>query len=134
MTTEASKSDSLTAFTQIRVGGVEIPFLGLEQMQGEPLASFTTWSKHADLLPINSPVEIRFNGDPVFTGQLLDRVPGGNTIICRAASSVVTAGSPLWEQYLAQTCAEKWRESPEVHQRLGGCAKCNSNDAAHALP
>lgn len=30
----------------------------------------------------------------------------------------------------AQTCAENWRESPEAHQRLGGCAKCSGDDAA----
>lgn len=30
----------------------------------------------------------------------------------------------------AQTCAENWRESPEVHQRQGGCAKCSGDDAA----
>lgn len=30
----------------------------------------------------------------------------------------------------AQTCAENWRESPEAHQQLGGCAKCSGDDAA----
>jgi hypothetical protein len=30
----------------------------------------------------------------------------------------------------AQTCAENWRESPEAHHRLGGCAKCSGDDAA----
>lgn len=131
MTTEASKSDSLTAaltqlshdlealpgkiaaevaaqvaaalkpkapFMQIRVGGVEIPFLELSIIrQGGTLidgrelgdeAYFIAASKHADLLQINKTVKI-IEGDPAmgtFTGWLLDRTLEGDTIVCHASS------------------------------------------------
>lgn len=107
MTTEASSLTALLTqdreapLTQIRVGGVEIPFLELELMQGETgdEASFTLVSKYAGQLHVNNAVEICFSGEPVFTGLLLlAHVREDDYTVCRAVS-LVTADPPLWERY-----------------------------------
>lgn len=101
MTTEASKSDSL-ALTQLLVGGKDIPFLLLNVDMGADddfEGHFTVASEHADLLRVSSTIEIRFNGKLMCrAGRLLSTRREGDTIVCRAASSV-TADPPLWERH-----------------------------------
>ena len=165
MTTEASKSDSLTAalaklthdlealpgkiaaqvaaalkpkapLTQICVGGVEIPFLELSIMQGEKLeeATFTIVSKYAGQLRVNSAVEICFSGEPVFTGRLDAYVRGGDNIICRAASSVVTADPPLWERYNVARSQLQPSGNVEVEKALQTLTDIGSKGTPFVLP